>query len=115
MALTGLQGPFRLTAEALKTNLIATLPGAYVLGHTDEQGTFIVEHVGRSDDNVKKILQDHLVEGHGQFAFNYYHTPKGAFEKECELYHDFLTTSNTVHPDRPEGSYWKCPRCRVLD
>jgi hypothetical protein len=115
MALAGLQGPFKLTAESVNITVTGKLPGAYVLGHTDEQGTFIVEYVGRSSDNVKKALQDHLVDGHRQFAFECYLSPKGAFEKECELHHDHMAVIGIPHPDRPEGSYWKCPRCNALD
>jgi hypothetical protein len=42
---------------------------------------------------------------------------KAAFEKECHLFHDFGETSldNKIHPARPSGSNWKCPRCRILD
>jgi hypothetical protein len=112
MAFAGLQGPFSLTAEAVNIKVGGKLPGTYVLGYTDEEGTFIIEYLGRSSDNVKQTLQDHLADGHKQFAFEYYLSAKGAFEKECELYHEHPVA--TPHPDRPEGSYWKCPKCTFL-
>lgn len=34
-----------------------------------------------------------------------------AFEKECHLYHDFNPPDNTVHPARPAGTQYLCPRC----
>lgn len=43
---------------------------------------------------------------------------KAAFEKECALYHDFGgpqgQLDNEVHPARPEGTDWQCPRCDVF-
>jgi hypothetical protein len=37
-----------------------------------------------------------------------------AFEKECSLYHDFESQDNLLHPRRPTGSGWLCPRCRLF-
>lgn len=42
---------------------------------------------------------------------------KAAFEKECHNYHDFggkEKLDNTIHPDRPAGSGWKCPCCKIF-
>ena len=109
-----LKGPFLLTAEKVKVAVTAVLPGAYVLGHTDDAGTFIVEKVGRSDDNLKKTLQDQ-VECFSEFRFEHFHSAKAAFEKECDLYHNFMVEMDYVHPTRLDGSYWKCPHCGVFD
>lgn len=49
-----------------------------------------------------------------RFKFSFAASPKAAFEKECINYHDFSPRGNTVHPDRPNGSGWKCPRCRIF-
>jgi hypothetical protein len=100
MALAGLQGPFTLNKDALRIKVTAKFPGTFVLGHTDEQGTFIVECLGRSNDDVKQTLQDHLVDGHEQFAFEYYFSARGAFEKESDLYHDHMAAGDTPHPGR---------------
>jgi hypothetical protein len=35
-----------------------------------------------------------------------------AFEKECEMFHQFMPTGNFLHPSRPPASDWTCPRCR---
>ena len=98
----------------LKIKVTGKFPGAFVLGSIDEtDGTFLIEHRGCSDKNLKQTLQDHIPDGYQLFAFEYFLSPKGAFEKECEIYHDQPVL--TPHPDRIEGSYWKCPRGTALD
>src|ERR1035441_5785590 len=54
MSSTGLKGPSLLTAERIRVTVAATSPGVYALGHTNDEGTFVVERLGRSDENVKK-------------------------------------------------------------
>jgi hypothetical protein len=115
MSLTELKGPFLLTAEGVRVAPLTTrAPGAYALGHTDAEGTFIVEKVGRSDKDVKEALQ-HFADTYQEFAFQYTASAKAAFERECDLYHNFMAGSGHVHPTRPEASYWKCPHCHLLD
>jgi hypothetical protein len=114
MASTGLNGPFLLTAESVRVIVTAKSPGAYALGKTDAQGTFIIEKVGRSDDNVKKRLQDYA-ECFSGFMFVYCSSAKPAFAKECDLYHHFLSVKSYPHPSRPDHSYWKCPWCNIFD
>jgi hypothetical protein len=114
MPSTGLKGPFLLTAERVNIAVTAALPGAYALGQTDTEGTFLVDTIGRSNDNLKKTLEDQI-DGRSQFKFECFHSAKAAFEKECGLYHEFTMSMTQDHPTRPEGSYWKCPRCNVLD
>ena len=112
---TGLRGPYPLTTDGVTKSVTSTLPGAYALGFSDEKETFHVQYVGRSDDDVKARLLKHVPEPYRQFKFEYYASAKAAFEKECELYHDFPNDNNKLHPARPEGSYWKCPRCTTFD
>ena len=114
MPSTGLKGPFLLTAERVNITVASRLPGAYALGHTDDEGTFVVDTIGRSDNNLKKTLADQ-VDGRSQFKFEYFHSAKAAFEKECDLFHDFTMVLTQDHPTRLEGSYWKCPHCNALD
>jgi hypothetical protein len=40
---------------------------------------------------------------------------KAAFDKECDLYHDFKPPDNKVHPARQKGANWTCKRCTVFD
>ena len=109
MPSTGLAGPFPLTATGIADNIEHIKPGAYALGSIDDDdGYFIVEYVGRSDDSVGDRLFDHIDDS-SYFKFEYYRTSKDAFEKECRLYHDFNPPGNKRHPARPAGTNYKCP------
>jgi hypothetical protein len=37
-----------------------------------------------------------------------------AFERECDLFHDFSPPGNRLHPDRPRGTRWRCHRCEIF-
>ena len=111
MAATGLHGPFRLDQTSINNQVTHTSPGAYALGrHVGD--TFYVDYVGRSDSDLASRLSD-WVGNYQYFKFGYFASPKAAFEKECHLFHDFGETAldNKVHPARPAGSGWRCPRC----
>lgn len=115
MASSGLRGPYTLSSTGVDGAVTRTAPGAYALGAIREN-TFYISYVGRSDGDVGGRLKQHV--GHyRQFKFDFFASPKAAFEKECNLFHDFGATSldNKVHPARPQGSGWKCPRCSVFD
>jgi len=78
--------------------------------------TYIVHYVGRSDNDVNSRLKDHVGE-YPKFKFDYFDSPKAAFEKECDIWHDFGGSEgklgNKAHPDKPEVTDWKCPRCNI--
>ena len=117
MASSGLKGPYRLTDSSINEHVTQTSPGAYALG-TDKGNTFTISYVGRSDDDVNNRLHD-WVDHYSDFKFDYFDSPKAAFEKECHLWHDFGgpkgLLDNKKHPQRPEGSGWKCPVCTIFD
>lgn len=112
MAISGLNGPHPLNNNGIDGAITRTSAGAYALGSVLE-GVFHIAYVGRSDTDVGKRLKDHVGK-HIFFKFDYFGSPKAAFEKECNLYHDFGETSleNKIHPDRPAGSGWRCPCCK---
>lgn len=111
---SGLRGPFPLTSAGIDNAVTKTSPGAYALGKTEDD-VFRIRYVGRADDDVKGRLQKHVPEPYPQFKYEYYPSPKAAFEKECNLYHDFQPSDNTIHPARPKGTTYACPRCNALD
>lgn len=117
MANSGLKGPYDLTEEGISNNITVTSPGAYALGKVKDDGVFYISYVGRSDTDVNNRLHS-WVGKYSQFKFDYFDSPKAAFEKECNLYHDFGGPGggldNEKHPQRPEGSNWQCPRCDVF-
>jgi hypothetical protein len=110
MLKTGLQGPYRLTYEGIEKAVRCRSAGAYALGHITPNGSFCVNHVGRSDTDIAAKLRE-FIGSDAYFKFGYFPSSRAAFEKECELFHDFNPPGNRVHPGRPAGSRWACPRC----
>jgi hypothetical protein len=51
MTSTGLQGPYLLSGRHITLTVNRTSAGAYAVGR-QESGTFYVDYVGRSDDDV---------------------------------------------------------------
>ena len=113
MPSSGLKGSYPLTDQGIDENVTKASPGAYACGHVKDN-SFYVDYVGRSDDNVAGRLKDHVGK-YARFKYEYYASAKTAFEKECKLYHDFNPSDNKIHPARPSGSGWKCPRCSAFD
>jgi hypothetical protein len=111
MPSSGLKGPHSLDEKTIDTYVTLKSAGAYALGKTTDN-TYYISYVGRSDDDINGRLKD-WVGKYAQFKFEFYPSPKAAFEKECNLYHDFGPEGldNKEHPDRPENADWQCPRC----
>jgi hypothetical protein len=119
MAITGLKGPFSLTGTGIDREITKISAGAYALGHINGNDVFIVSYVGRSDNDLNGRLKQWINEkNYKQFKYDYFPSPKSAFEKECHLYHDFggkEKLDNEIHPDRPEDTNWECPVCFIFD
>jgi hypothetical protein len=109
---TGLHGPHALTTDIIDNVVRGVGPGAYALGRNTPQ-MFYVEYVGRSDKDLNDRLKKWAATKYTHFKYGFFPTAKDAFIKECNLFHDFGETSldNKVHPARPEGTSWTCPRC----
>jgi len=105
----GLTGPFALTEEEINRQVEPT-PGVYALDQNYDSGPFRVTYVGRSDTNLNQRLHEHRPK-YKRFQYHYFATPQEAFEKECNLYHDFNPPARISHPARPHGTNWRCPRC----
>ena len=121
MPSTGFGKSYPLNNETIDSVVTEESAGTYVLGHIKtkkgkEKKTFVVEYVGRSDDDINGRLKK-WVDKYPMFKFGYYGSPKAAFEKECNIYHDFgekELLDNDRHPDRPKNANWKCPRCDIF-
>ena len=113
MANAGLLGPYRLTFEEIQNTIPRVAPGAFALGHKSPDGRFYIDYVGRAETDIRGKLQSLIGSGS---LFKYGCTPnaEAAFRKECELFHDFKPPGNRMHPDRPAGTSWECPRCRFF-
>ncbi len=118
MATLNMSGPHPLNSSSVSAHVLtAGSPGNYALGRRDGDGTFIVQYVGRSDACVRTRLTQWCDGKHAAFKYSYASSPKAAFERECINYHDFggsNSLENAVHPDRPAGSGWRCPRCSIF-
>lgn len=120
MASLDMEGPCILNADAIDSMVTKTSAGNYALGHINKANNhFIVEYIGRADTDVNERLKQHIREEYDDFKYSYASSPKAAFEKECKNYHEFGgpdgKLNNKIHPDRPEGTSWKCPYCNDLD
>ena len=112
---TGLQGPYRLERKTIDEVIDKILPGAYAVGIPDGE-RFNVRLVGRSDYDIGARIKEFLG-FYPQFAFAYFDTARAAFEKECQLFHDYapFALDSRLHPSRRAYSSWRCPRCGIFD
>lgn len=115
MANTGLEGPFQLSNESIDGCVTKTSAGVYILERSQSSDSFIVNYVGRSDNDLNGRLKKWVgIRGYRRFKASYFSSPKLAFEKECSIYHDFNGLDNEIHPQRPEGASWQCPHCNTF-
>ncbi|GAA4279307.1 hypothetical protein [Aquimarina mytili] len=115
MAQLNMNGSYELTNEKVDEEVTKTSAGNYALGYVKEK-TFWVKYVGRADIDLNDRLKS-WVGKYERFKFSYASSPKAAFEKECNNYHDFggkKSLDNKIHPDRPDDSNWKCPVCDIF-
>jgi hypothetical protein len=106
-----LNGPYTLDNQTIASTVTRTSPGVYVLASA---GSNQAKRVGRSDTDVRARLRSYVGQ-YARFWFAYASSPKDAFHKECYLWHDLKPSHNVIHPDRPNGSAWKCPVCTIFD
>ena len=117
MASLGMNGPYEFTSEKVDEIITKTSPGNYALGYMDGN-TFIVRYVGRSDSDLNDRIKDHLGESREYkfFKYSYASSPREAYEKECQNWHDFDGPNgklkNSNHPDKPDDTNYKCPVCK---
>src|SRR5262249_53779479 len=93
------------------------VPGNYALGSVyGFPKKLRVRYVGRSDGDLQARLLQHAAEGkYPYFKFAEATSPRAAFERECQNYHDFIRfIDNDIHPQRPAGAGWQCPRCNTF-
>jgi hypothetical protein len=108
---TGLHGPLALASDEIEEELVDNCPGAYALGFIDRFGRFSITYVGSAGEDLKSRLKAHIGTA-SQFKFRHFALQRHAFEKECEIYHQFMPAGNFLHPSRPRDADWTCPKCR---
>lgn len=110
---TRLDGPYDLSFDSLERALPKRRIGVFAIGHIDPAGIFRVQRVGRDQSDVQERLRGFIGSGN-KFKYALAGTAFEAFELECELFHKLKPPSNIMHPDRPQGSGWKCRHCLAL-
>ncbi len=106
-----MNGPHSLNTQSVNTNVNKKM-GNYALGYVNDQDTFIVQYVGRSDTDIHGRLTYWANQNESKnFKYSYAKSTKEAFEKECKNYHDFNPPKNDMHPDAPSGTSYTCPYC----
>lgn len=108
-----LYGPFALSEERVYGRLQANSPGVFALGSTTA-GTFAIQRIGRSDEDLRTALKAHLGGPYEQFKFTYALSPRDAFEKECQLFHGLAGLDVSDHPRAPKDTDVICPACATV-
>lgn len=103
-------GPYPLTPAGVK-NVSLTSAGVYAIGERGVDGVFYIDYVGRADNDLAGRICDHVTRASPQFHYSYCASPDMAYDRECQLYHDFTPPQNLCHPAKPKGSSRKCPVC----
>ena len=85
MANTGLSGPYRLTFDAIDAAVTQISPGVFALGHADPGGRFCVNHVGRSDADIKVKLRD-FIGSDSLFKYGYFPVVGGRIPKRMRAF-----------------------------
>ena len=104
-------GPHPLTDDEINAHVSGSLAGAYALGFTVTDGVFDVDFVGRSAHDLRAKLLFHTPYRHPEFLFTYCRNDEEAYDRECELYHEFHPRDNLVHPAAPLDSHLHCKIC----
>jgi len=114
MASMQLVGPYRICFDDINDHVRPDVPGVFALGYGGARDTFFVNYIGRSDSDLRARLMD-CIGSDALFKFEVSISSRAAFLRECELFHTFRPRGNRLHPARPRGADWTCPRCGFLD
>ena len=102
MANTGLSGPYRLTFDAIDAAVTQTRRACLRWGVRTTEGRFCVNHVGRSDADIKLSLRD-FIGSDSLFKYGYLPSSEAAFLRECELFHDIAPPAHSGPPRPLQG------------
>jgi hypothetical protein len=98
-----------LNARTIKQMVLHAQPGVFLLLTVPDGPP---RYLGRDDKDIREKLVKWLGRSYRYFKFLYCETPQEAFQKQCELYHSHKRTlDNTRHPERSEGTEWRCSLC----
>ena len=118
MAYLDMKGPCTLTKDEIQKVIRKKTPGNFALGYVDEHNIFVVQYIGRADEDLRVELYKWVGNGYRDFKFSMTNNHKFAFLKECKNYHEFGESNklkNSIHPKRKAGSDWLCPICDIYN
>lgn len=104
----GMLGPIDLDIARIDEAIRGKSPGNYALGYVEEHA-FIVQYIGRSDDDVNNSLKS-WVGKYPKFKWSYARSAREAYEKECQNFHDFgglKLLDNKHYPVKPGGTKYE--------
>ena len=117
----GMNGPYKLDSDVIDQLIADGVAGNYRLSRSDYGEPFIVDYIGRSDEDLAGRIKDHIVEGYGQFACVEKASDVEAYYQECHDFHFFGgdiglldNDADKGHPHLPKGYSLKCPVCEVV-
>lgn len=113
--LQDMEGPSDLSSISINQVVENDRIGVYILGEKIDYNTIRPKYVGRSDDDLKYRLHQHILQGIAEypaFTFGYKDDAESAYARECQLYHWYKDhIDNKNHPDSPTGMNSACPVC----
>ena len=111
MAKSGLLGPYPLTEHNVKKHVTDaedwSSASVFALGLTKHK-SFYLRRVGHGDGDLAEILLSYIGQ-YSAFRFKFYRSTRTAYDKECQLYHEFKPKDNTAHPIKPRNTKFTCP------
>lgn len=108
-----MSGAYQFNTQNVNYYIPRISPGAYILSRN---GT-TANYVGRSDTDLAQRLSQHINNGetYTHFWFETSNLAKGAFDFECQWYHNYNPSDNKNHPDRGNNTNWQCPNCNIFN
>ena len=77
---------------------------------------FHIKKVSHVDGDLGKELRKFIGKYSG-FRFKFSRSTRNAYDKECQIYHQFKPIKNIAHPTRPRHTKYVCPvvDCKECD
>ncbi|MGY8999350.1 MAG: hypothetical protein ACKVIK_05470 [Rhodospirillales bacterium] len=69
---------------------------------------FQIRRVSHVDGDLGIALRSHIGKFTG-FRFKFFRSTHNAYDRECQIYHDFKPRENKEHPNRPKNTKFTCP------
>ena len=74
----------------------------------DGKFRFQIRKVSHVDGDLGKELRNYVGKFSG-FRFKFFRSTRNAYDKECQIYHQFKPIKNIAHPVRPRHTKFVCP------